>query len=152
MDLEFVDTHFRIRTSVITNPDTCAGCRTCEVICALHHEGAVDLERARIRVDRKPFEGLFKPRVCHQCSHPHCMFACPVDAISIRTSDGAVVVDDQTCTGCGTCEEACPFGMITLDPSKEVAFKCDLCGGDPQCAKWCPVSALGVGKFGKEDA
>ena len=149
MELEFVDTHFRPRITVIANPDTCAGCRTCEVFCSLHHEGAIDLEKARLRVDREPFEGSFQPRVCHQCSHPYCMMACPVGAISISDPDGVVIVNEETCTGCGSCEEACPFGMIVVDTAKGIAVKCDLCGGDPQCVRWCPVSALGIGKFGE---
>ena len=147
MDLEFVDTHFRVRSAVTTNPETCAGCRTCEVVCSLHHEGAIDLEKARLRVDRQPFEGLFQPRVCHQCSHPHCMMDCPVGAISIRDPDGVVIVDEETCTGCGSCQEACAYGMITVDASRGIAVKCDLCGGDLQCVRWCPVRALGVARF-----
>ena len=134
---------------MITNPDTCAGCRMCEVACSLHHQGAVDLEKARLRVDRDPFGGLFQPRVCHQCSHPFCMVACPVNAISIRNTDGAVIVDEETCTACGSCVEACPFGMIAVDDTRGAAIKCDLCGGSPQCVQCCPVSALGVGKFGE---
>jgi Fe-S-cluster-containing dehydrogenase component len=29
-----------------------------------------------------------------------------------------------------------------MDPVKKNAFKCDLCGGDPQCVKWCANTAL----------
>ncbi|MCS7131978.1 MAG: hypothetical protein NZ934_04555, partial [Hadesarchaea archaeon] len=38
--------------------------------------------------------------------------------------------------------EACPFGAIALHPSKGVAIKCDLCGGDPACVKQCMPGAL----------
>jgi Fe-S-cluster-containing hydrogenase component 2 len=27
-------------------------------------------------------------------------------------------------------------------PVEKVALKCDLCGGDPQCARFCPSRAL----------
>jgi len=42
---------------------------------------------------------------------------------------------------------ACQFGMIRIDPETKQAFKCDLCGGDPQCAKWCPTGAITVKKL-----
>jgi Fe-S-cluster-containing hydrogenase component 2 len=36
----------------------------------------------------------------------------------------------------------CPVGGISLDPVTNVAFKCDLCGGDPECVKYCYNEAL----------
>jgi Fe-S-cluster-containing hydrogenase component 2 len=38
--------------------------------------------------------------------------------------------------------EACPFEAVFLDPRAEKAMVCDLCGGAPQCVKWCPTAAL----------
>jgi Fe-S-cluster-containing hydrogenase component 2 len=35
------------------------------------------------------------------------------------------------------CLEACPFGAVSFDHEHETAIKCDLCGGDPKCAKFC---------------
>jgi Fe-S-cluster-containing hydrogenase component 2 len=37
---------------------------------------------------------------------------------------------------------ACPFGTIFFDPPSGVAAKCDLCAGDPACAKACPTGAI----------
>jgi Fe-S-cluster-containing hydrogenase component 2 len=37
---------------------------------------------------------------------------------------------------------ACPFGMIFVDAEKGFAVKCDLCGGDPECVKYCIPEAL----------
>ena len=31
---------------------------------------------------------------------------------------------------------------VILDPQKGVASKCDLCGGEPQCVKYCPANVL----------
>jgi len=31
---------------------------------------------------------------------------------------------------------------VSLDRDKGVVFKCDLCGGDPECVKWCNREAL----------
>jgi anaerobic carbon-monoxide dehydrogenase iron sulfur subunit len=38
--------------------------------------------------------------------------------------------------------QACPFGNSVWDePSHEIR-KCDYCGGDPACAKFCPTHAI----------
>jgi Fe-S-cluster-containing hydrogenase component 2 len=40
------------------------------------------------------------------------------------------------------CVISCPLGAIEVDPVKHTAFKCDLCGGDPECEKICLAEAL----------
>jgi Fe-S-cluster-containing hydrogenase component 2 len=54
-------------------------------------------------------------------------------------------VDEKLCTACGLCQYACPFDAIHMHPSRHIAMICDLCGGDPQCAKYCALGALKVG-------
>jgi Fe-S-cluster-containing hydrogenase component 2 len=36
----------------------------------------------------------------------------------------------------------CPIGGISIDPITNTAFKCELCDGDPECAKTCDLQAL----------
>lgn len=36
----------------------------------------------------------------------------------------------------------CPFGAMRYDTARHRVFKCELCGGDPQCVKLCPQEAL----------
>lgn len=148
MDLEFTEVHFRKRRALSADPKTCSGCRTCEVICSLSHEGSVDLERSRIFIKSNPFKGSYLPMVCHQCSDAPCYYACSESAIEIEGSNGTVVIDQEKCTGCRSCEEACPFKAIRFDAEKNKASKCDFCHGDPECVQWCPVNALGVTQFG----
>ena len=50
-------------------------------------------------------------------------------------------IDEEKCTGCGWCIEACEFGSITVHPEKKIVI-CDLCEGDPMCVKYCPKDAL----------
>ena len=107
---------------------------------------------ARIRIEAETDSGPFSPQVCRQCNARRasqgapspCAEACPVEAIRITEKDGAWVIDAELCTGCGTCEEACPFGMIIFDEARGLAFKCDLCGGEPTCAAMCPSGAIEV--------
>ena len=63
-------------------------------------------------------------------------------ALNRDESTGVVVVDDSACTGCGDCITACPLHALALDEEKAIIFKCDLCGGDPECVKWCTREAL----------
>jgi Fe-S-cluster-containing hydrogenase component 2 len=53
-----------------------------------------------------------------------------------------MVVDTDLCIGCGMCSIACPLGGITVDADAGHAVKCDLCGGDPLCVKFCAYGAL----------
>jgi Fe-S-cluster-containing hydrogenase component 2 len=148
MNSGFSEINTRTRQSLVANPLACTGCRTCEVICSLIKTGHICPEIARLHIDRDPFEGRFVPNVCHQCSIPYCLNACPVDAIGITEKFGVVIIDSEKCTGCGLCQKACPYGMIILEEEQKKGFKCDLCGGNPQCVKACPMNALGIAYFG----
>jgi carbon-monoxide dehydrogenase iron sulfur subunit len=124
---------------LVSYPENCTGCRFCEMICSLYHEGVVNTNKARLRI-QKPDIMRDIPLVCTQCitcGDSCCVQACPEEAISIV--EGVVIVDQELCTACGSCENACPYGVIWID---KVANKCDLCGGDPMCVKFCPTGAL----------
>ncbi|MEM2922634.1 MAG: 4Fe-4S dicluster domain-containing protein, partial [Candidatus Bathyarchaeia archaeon] len=79
---------------------------------------------------------------CRLCEDPPCVEACPVDALEQSEETGVIMVDEDKCTGCGWCIEACDYGAITLHPEKKVVIVCDLCDGDPKCVQWCPEEAL----------
>jgi carbon-monoxide dehydrogenase iron sulfur subunit len=147
-DLRFSEMNSRLRQSLVANPTACTGCLTCETACSLMKTGHIFPAMARIRIDRDPFEGRFVPNICHQCSDPYCLKACPVGAIGISRRNGAVLIDRKKCVGCKSCQRACPYGMIVFDEEGEKSFKCDLCGGNPQCIKACPTHALGMAYFG----
>jgi Fe-S-cluster-containing dehydrogenase component len=68
------------------------------------------------------------------------MDVCPVNAISKDSDTGIVKIDGGVCTGCGACVNACYYGAVKIDPDKNTAIKCDLCGGDPKCVKVCTFS------------
>jgi Fe-S-cluster-containing dehydrogenase component len=97
---------------------------------------SVDMERRRI------YTGT-----CLQCETALCMEVCPVNAIKRDPETSAVVVDKETCLGCGMCVTACPFGYMQLDDSLQKATKCDLCGGNPKCVQMCMAKALHFGSI-----
>ncbi len=125
--------------------EKCVGCHMCEVACSLKNTGRVQPSRSRIKVISYEKRGVYHnyiPMVCQQCTTPLCVEACPTNALSRDTETGAIVVDDDACVGCRVCIMVCPIGGVSIDPATDVAYKCDLCGGDPECVKYCYYEAL----------
>lgn len=119
----------------------CVGCKTCEIICSLVHEGVCAPSLSRIRVVKDERAGWNVPVSCAMCEKPLCVTVCPVGA-SFRQENGLVIIDEHRCIGCRQCVQACPFGHANFNSQKGVAFKCDRCNGDPQCAKFCWTGAI----------
>lgn len=129
-----------MQSMLLANPKLCTACNRCALICSATKEGLFQPSKARLVIANFALEGVSAPLVCFQCANPECLAACPEGAIS-KNESGVVLVDAERCTGCGSCVEACPYGMIRL-PEGGAAMKCDLCGGDPACVKECEPGAL----------
>ncbi|MCL5942843.1 MAG: 4Fe-4S dicluster domain-containing protein [Actinobacteria bacterium] len=129
---------------LLVEPEKCTGCRTCELFCSLRNFGEVNPARARIHVVRSQEDNIITtvPVVCQQCEDPLCMAMCPAGALSRNLETNAVVVDHDKCLGCRTCVQVCPFGAPSVDPRTGKSEKCDLCGGEPVCVKFCSQEAL----------
>jgi Fe-S-cluster-containing dehydrogenase component len=146
---------------ILGDPTKCVGCRRCEIACTNFNEGRVQPSLARVKVNRNynfgpqgSQAGFFATAgiygngrivqdTCKQCPHPvPCLDACPAGAIEIAPGTNARVVNVAKCTGCKTCQRACPWAMTTFDAVAKKASKCHLCNGDPECVKACPTGAL----------
>ena len=98
---------------------------------------------------------------CMQCVDPVCLIGCPTGAIHRSLEGGVIVINDDTCIGCGVCANSCPYdnirmvtlhdrnGNTILDRDNQTpiakATKCDLCVeqlGGPACERACPHDAL----------
>jgi len=127
---------------IVVEHENCVGCRTCEAVCSLSHEGEIGPLRSRIGVVKWEALGLAVPMNCRQCDDAPCAAVCPVKAISRDENLNRVMVEYSKCIGCRTCVTVCPFGGMSFDLMDGRVIKCDLCDGDPLCVRFCAYGAL----------
>jgi len=127
---------------IVVDPSRCTGCRSCELVCTVKHEGVSNPSRARIKVIKWEFECFEIPMLCQQCESALCAAVCPTHAISRDEEMGRMSVNYDSCIGCKMCVLACPFGAMKYDVIAKKVSKCDLCDGDPTCVKYCEPKAL----------
>lgn len=130
----------------------CTGCMRCMTTCSTYNFGSTSFTKSRIQIVRheghtltkmnEVDELIFQPMTCQQCDKPRCQEFCPARAIDRDPVTRAMVVNYNRCIGCRTCMTVCPFGAMRYDTIRRRVFKCELCDGDPQCAKMCPTDAL----------
>lgn len=142
--------------TMVIRLDRCTGCDDCVRACAAAHDN-----NPRFLRDGKRFENFMVAHACMHCTDPVCMVGCPTGAIHRTSTAGAVVINEETCIGCGACAENCPYGNIRMqmihdhqgrriispdtDSPCLQATKCDLCVDQrtgPACAYACPRDAL----------
>lgn len=136
--------HVQTRRRIKCDSSKCTGCMVCVLTCSAVHEKVFGPSRARIRVEQKEREDGFydKAIACQHCVKAPCIEKCPTGALGKVGT--LTTVDDEKCDGCGACVEACPFGAIHIDPVRNVAIQCDLCGGKFSCVDACLHNALSV--------
>ncbi|MDM8525878.1 4Fe-4S dicluster domain-containing protein [Desulfococcaceae bacterium HSG8] len=120
--------------------DKCTGCSICQLACSERTHGGFNPRFGNLDIRMSDDALVHHPFVCHQCENAFCEKVCPASAISRDGESGALVVDREVCVGCGTCADACPINMIRVVGKK--AYKCDLCGGEPECVAVCPAGAI----------
>lgn len=124
------------------NYQKCTGCRLCELVCSVSHDGMSNPARSRIKVMKWEAEGLYVPMSCQQCQDAPCLNVCPVKAISRDESLDRLMVDYDKCIGCRACVAVCPFGAMSFNTIDRKVFKCDVCDGEPQCVRFCDMKAV----------
>jgi Fe-S-cluster-containing dehydrogenase component len=111
--------------------EQCWGCQTCELACKQENGAPEGVKLIRVgehgprQIDGQ-WHYTFTVNRCRHCEDPPCVGACPDDAIAKR-EDGIVVLDRGACSGCRSCQEACPYDAIDFDETHNVARKCNLC-------------------------
>ncbi len=142
--------------AMVIDLDKCTRCDDCVRACASTHDGNPRFVRSGKVHDR-----WMVAQACMHCADPVCLIGCPTGAISRSQENGVVVINDNTCVGCGVCANNCPYenilmveirdaaGHRILDPKNQSpvlkATQCDLCTdqlGGPACVRACPHDAL----------
>jgi Fe-S-cluster-containing dehydrogenase component/CRP-like cAMP-binding protein len=142
--------------SMLINLDRCVRCDDCVRACSAAHDG-----NPRFIRHGRTFENWMVANACMHCTDPVCMIGCPTGAIHRSMSEGMVLINDDTCIGCETCANSCPYSNIRMvpirdeggnfitDPQNEKpiikATKCDLCADQisgPACVYACPHDAM----------
>jgi Fe-S-cluster-containing dehydrogenase component/CRP-like cAMP-binding protein len=144
--------------TMVIDLDKCMRCDDCVRACAALHDGNPRFRREGPVYDRK-----MVANACMHCKDPVCMIGCPTGAIHRSMDTGSVIINDDTCIGCATCANSCPYDNIVMVPIRGEngaavmdtsegggqpiikATKCDLCAGSaggPACVKACPHDAL----------
>jgi formate dehydrogenase iron-sulfur subunit len=114
----------------------CIDCNGCVVACKEGHQLPVNINRRRVITlnQGKPGEKSISVS-CMHCTDAPCIKVCPVTAIYQR-DDGIVLVNKETCIGCGYCFMACPYGAPQFPGNKDFGArgtmdKCTFCAGGP---------------------
>jgi Fe-S-cluster-containing dehydrogenase component/CRP-like cAMP-binding protein len=141
--------------AMVIDLERCVRCDDCVRACASTHGG-----NPRFIRHGRTFDHWMVANACMHCRDPVCMIGCPTGAIHRHELAGVVVINDDTCIGCGTCANSCPYDNIRLVEISDQAgtpivdaegrginkaTKCDLCVeqlGGPACARACPHDAL----------
>jgi len=126
---------------LMLKPEKCIGCRTCEVICSWNKGKNFNPRNSAVSVINYEEAFVSVPVMCLQCEEAYCVKVCPVNAM-YKDADGTVKNDTSKCIGCKMCVNACPLGNVSFSQANRKIIKCDLCDGDPGCAKYCPSGAI----------
>jgi len=136
--------------------ERCTRCDDCVRACAATHDNNPRFVR------QGPRSGPIQiTQACMHCVDPVCMIGCPTGAIGRDAATGVVRINDQTCIGCATCANSCPYenirmveirdrsGSVMIDDATRQpiakATKCDMCldlPTGPACLAACPHDAL----------
>jgi Fe-S-cluster-containing dehydrogenase component len=171
------------KLGLVIDLDICVGCQACVVNCKEWNTAGYGAPLA----DTNPYgdnpsgawlnrvhafeagEGadarvVHFPKSCLHCDDAPCVTVCPTGASYKREEDGIVLVNEDSCIGCGLCAWSCPYGAREMDPAESVMKKCTLCVDRiynehlaeedrvPACVRTCPTSARHFGDLGDPDS
>lgn len=156
--VEFLGEHRFINgtQTMLIDLDRCTRCDDCVRACATAHDNNPRFTREGPKIGNQMVASA-----CMHCVDPVCMIGCPTGAIGRDMETGNILINDQTCVGCSTCANSCPYNNIKmveitdktenpiLDNASQLpilkATKCDLCTdqlGGPACVNACPHDAM----------
>lgn len=159
---------------IVIDTSKCTACRACQVACKQWNSLSAEVTQCRGSYENPPdlsyktytrilfnevekdggISWYFGQHRCMHCEDAGCMKVCPVPGAITRDTNGAVVINQELCTGCKYCVFGCPFDVPRYDAKDaegfgtDKAYKCTMCferqemGEQPACTKTCPTGAL----------
>jgi Fe-S-cluster-containing dehydrogenase component len=170
------------KLGLVIDLDTCVGCQACVTACkgwndqgdGLSDQDAYGADPSgtflnrvhsyQVTIPDAPPQIVNFPRSCLHCEDAPCVTVCPTGASYKRAEDGIVLVNPDSCIGCGLCAWACPYGAREMDADQGVMKKCTLCvdriyndtlpeeDREPACVRTCPTNARHFGDFADPDS
>jgi Fe-S-cluster-containing dehydrogenase component len=126
--------------------DICAQgeCKKCEIACSYFYHPS---NNGIISVAELATYAL----VCRRCEEPHCVNACPVEALEQQKEKEKLLIrHNMRGISCRSCSHACPYGTIYPELVPLLIHNCDFCldrrnhKDEPLCIKSCPYGALSI--------
>jgi heterodisulfide reductase subunit A len=74
----------------------------------------------------------------------------PLDRGYVEAEAITSMVDEEKCTGCGTCEEICPYNAIQPDENNIARVIAAACKGCGSCGSVCPEQAITMQNYTNE--
>ena len=170
------------KLGLVIDLDTCVGCQACVVSCKgwntenygaplsdqdaygidptgtfLNRVHSYEVQPPNLNGQTAPAQIVHFPKSCLHCDDAPCVTVCPTGASYKRVEDGIVLVNENSCIGCGLCAWACPYGAREMDAAAGVMKKCTLCidriynenlpeeDREPACVRTCPSGARHFG-------
>ncbi len=152
---------------ILYDSTRCAGCQTCEAVCAeanglpaptaVIEAGVIrktdELHRTVVNAYNTSKGEAYLKKQCMHCNEPACTAACLTQAM-YKTREGAVIWRGDKCMGCRYCMVSCPFDVPKFEyhSANPKIEKCNMCfdrtkeGKIPACVENCPAEALIYGK------
>ena len=135
--------------------DVCSGslCKECVIKCSYlyHRQNQGNNGITSIRELATYF------LVCRRCEEPHCVAACPREALEQQKDKNKLLIrHNMRCVSCKSCSHACPYGTIYPESVPFLIHACDFCldrrneKDEPLCIKTCPYSAVKLVKADSE--
>ncbi len=120
----------------------CDGCGDCMTACVQAKSSNGDGAQSRIRILPAAAGTGYELALCRQCADPICVMNCPSGALAKNGTSGIVEWEADACVNCLLCTAGCTYAGIVYEADIGHVTKCDLCAGDPACAKACKNGAL----------
>ena len=85
---------------VIFDPDRCSGCRICELVCSMEHQGEYNPKKSFIRIMANEETGVYIAILDVRCDFCNqCVEACPLDALRIAEMEEAIIARKNATIG-----------------------------------------------------